>query len=272
MKSQLFCLIIILSTTIMVSCVQKEGTPDVKILFLHHSTGAVIWNGKSSNSKKADLPLLLHEFNDLNKTNYQIKEQVFPKAKPYGWKNYPYDYYNIWVKNSGDKPFMEEPTLEILSKEYQVIIFKHCFPVSNIGQDQVPSEIDSEQKTLSNYKLQYNALKDKLNSFQDVKFILFTGAAQVESSITMEEAVRAKEFFDWVKNVWDQSDDNIFIWDLYDLETEGDLFFKKEYAVSIDDSHPNKDFAGKVVKLLLNRIIDVIENNGNKTSLTGVPK
>ena len=37
---------------------------------------------------------------------------AFPKASPYGWHNYPYDYYDIWVKHAGNEPYMEEPSME----------------------------------------------------------------------------------------------------------------------------------------------------------------
>ena len=204
--------------------------------------------------------------------NYSIREIEFPKSKPYGWNNYPYDYYNIWVKNAGEDPFLEEPTLESLLKKYQIIIFKHCFPVSNIQADIITPDINSEIKTISNYKLQYSALRDKLHEFPDTKFILFTGAVQVKSQVTEDEAVRTKEFFSWVVNEWDLPCDNIYLWDLYSLETEGGLYFKDDYAVSPTDSHPSKYFAGRVVKLLFNRIIDVIENNGNNTQLSGEVK
>jgi len=71
----------------------------------------------------------------LNGTNYTITEQFFPRKELYGWNNYPYDYYNIWVKNAGDQPYLNEPTLEILTRQYELIIFKHCYPVSNINED-----------------------------------------------------------------------------------------------------------------------------------------
>ncbi len=87
-----------------------------------------------------------------------------------------------------------------------------------------------------------------------------------------KEALRAKEFFGWVTDEWDLPGDNIYIWDLYSLQTEGGLYFKSEYAVSTRDSHPNKEFAGRVVNDLFNRIIDVIENNGNGTLLNGEEK
>jgi hypothetical protein len=253
----------------MVSCKQKATTADLKIIYLHHSTGGVIWNGETSNPKKANLPLLFEAYNKEQEKIISIEKMEFPKAQPYGWNNYPYDYYNIWVKNAGTDPFMEEPTLEILTKEYQVIIFKHCYPVSNIQSDQNNADINSELKTISNYKLQYNALRDKLHEFPDTKFILFTGAVNVKSNLTEDEAMRTKEFFKWVIDEWDIPGDNIYLWDLYNLETEGGLYFKDDFAVSATDSHPNKDFAGRVVKLLFNRIIDVIENDGSKTQISG---
>ena len=51
---------------------------------------------------------------------------------------------------------------------------------------------------------------------------------------------------------------------------EEGLYFKDEYAVSPEDSHPNKTFAGRAATLLFNRIIDVIDNGGKTTTLAGV--
>jgi len=286
MKSKLLILIGLLLLIHLNSCREEEKSPDVNIVFLHHSTGNVIWKGgknvilakaaKRINSrlskiyeKNAALPQLFKKHNKEHKVKYAIKEIEFPKAYPYGWNNYPYDYYNIWVRNAGEKYFMEEPTLEILTKNYQVIIFKHCYPVSNIKPDTALADINSDIKSITNYKLQYSTLRDKLHEFPDTKFILFTGAAQAKSKITEDEAKRAREFFTWVTEEWDLPDDNIFIWDLYQLETEGGLYFRTEYATSSIDSHPNTSFARKAVKLLFNRIIDIIETNGNKTTLTG---
>jgi hypothetical protein len=211
----------------------------------------------------------MKQYNKINNKHYTIQEMAFPKESPYGWQNYPYDYYNIWVKNAGPEPFMEEPTLEILTKKYQVIIFKHCFPVSGIQPDKEVADINSDYKSLANYKLQYNAIRDKLHEFPDTKFILFTGAALVKGSGTEEEALRTKEFFTWVINEWDLPDDNIYIWDLYSLETEGGLYLKDEYATSPRDSHPNDKLASKAAELIFNRIIDVIDNDGKNTKLTG---
>ncbi len=268
------------------SCKQKEKTSDMNIIYLHHSTGGVIWQGtkrsivtRAANKispkladivgQKARLPLLVEKYNKENNKNYLIKEINFPKASPYGWHNYPYDYYDIWVKHAGNEPYMEEPTLEMLTKQYQVITFKHCYPVSNIKADRDSADINSDFKSLANYKLQYTALRDKLHEFPDTKFILWTGAAQVKSAVSEDEAKRAREFFSWVKDEWDLPGDNIYIWDLYSLETEEGLYFKEEYASSPNDSHPNGEFAGKAAQLIFNRIVDVIDNEGTRTALTG---
>lgn len=258
----------------------------MNILFLHHSTGAVIWRGappstivRAANKissglaglldKKPRLPQLFEEYNRQANKHYRIEETAFPKMTPYGWHNYPYDYYNIWVRHSGENSFMEEPTLEMLTKEYQVIIFKHCFPVSNIDAGTNSPDINSDQKTLPNYKLQYLALRDKLHQFPKTKFIVLTGAAQVRSQISEDQAKRAKEFFKWVTDEWDLPNDNIFVWDLYQLETEGGYYLKDSYAASGDDSHPNAQFATRAAQLFFNRIVDVIDRNGTETTLTG---
>jgi len=244
----------------------KNKSKEVKIVLLHHSTGGVIFNGNKSD---ITVPNWFETYNKENGTTYSITEQAFPKKEPYGWKNYPYDYYNIWVKNGGDQPFTEEPTLEILTKQYDVIIFKHCFPVSSVEEDGETADINSSKKTLANYKLQYNAIKEKLKEFPNTKFIVWTGASLVKNNTNPEKGKRSREFAEWVKNEWDTPNDNIFVWDFYELETEGGIYLKPEYAVSESDSHPSKEFAAKVLPLLGNRIVDVIEKNGKKTNLKG---
>jgi hypothetical protein len=289
MRLKLFFSILLIIATLLDSCKKSSGSEDIKIVFLHHSVGQTIWDGnrttklsgffdKISNRlsvrfyKKPALPESFKRYNKAFNTNYSISEIIFPKDAPYGWHNYPFDYYNIWVKNAGNIEFMEEPTLELLTKKYQVIIFKHCFPVSNIKADLDTNDVNSDYKSLSNYKLQYHALRQKLSEFPDTKFILFTGAARVKSQISEDEAKRAKEFFKWVVEEWDHRDDNIYIWDFYSLQTEGGIYFKDTFAQSVSDSHPNKEFAAHASELMFNRVIDILKTNGSETTLTGEHK
>lgn len=253
---------------------QEGMLKENKAIFLHHSTGNDIWKGGVSKYsyklfKEGDVQKEIKKYNKNNKTNYSIVEQVFPKKEPYGWNNYPFDYYNIWVKNAGNNPFMEEPTLEMLTKEYGLIIWKHCFPVSSVLEDTGNLDINSEEKRLENYKLQYNALKRKMHEFPNTKFLVWTGAALVREATKEENAKRMKEFVDWVKNEWNETGDNIFLWDFYELETEGSLYLKDEYAYSSSDSHPNKNFASKTSEYFVNRIFDIFLGKADKTKITG---
>ena len=241
--------------------------PDVKVLFLHHSTGRNVWFGDVEQKKlylkeeTCMVPRLIKEYNDRTGKKVAIEERYFPSGNPYAWKNYPFDYYNIWVKNAGETPYMEEPTLEMLTKDYGIIIFKHCFPVSKVLADDNNPDINSEVKTLSNYKLQYEALREKMIQFPNTIFIVWTGAVLVESQLTPEDAKRAEEFYKWVKESWDVPGDNIELFDFRALETEGGLYLKPEYAVGKDDSHPNIKLGTIAAEAFAKRIIEVIEMN-----------
>jgi hypothetical protein len=229
-----------------------------KIAFLHHSTGKVIWDGGVKKWFK--------DYNSVSGTKYEIKEITFPAEKPYGWHNYPYDYWNIWVRHAGGEKYMKEPTLEILTRKYGLIVFKHCFPVSGILPDGPEPDAASDVKTLANYKLQYEALRKKMLQFPDTRFLVWTGAALVKQATDPEKAERAREFFRWVVEDWDQPGDNIFVWDFYGLETGGGLYMKDEFARSPSNSHPNEEFARRVAPLFCKRVVDVIEGRGDGES------
>jgi len=237
------------------------GSDEIDIIFLHHSTGENIWNGGVSK--------WFVQYNSKHDTHFQIVEQNFPEDSPYGWNNYPYDYWNIWVNHAGSRPYLNEPTLELLTSQYHFIIFKHCFPVSEIEADTRNPDIFSEDKRVENYILQYQALKSKMHKFPDTIFLVWTGAALTQQSTDEASAKRARNFFEWVKNKWDDKGDNIYIWDFYELETEGGLYMKDKYAEDPYDSHPNSTFSQMVAPLFGQRIVDVIEGRGDNTSLTG---
>ena len=239
------------------------------IIFLHHSVGNSLLKGGrlifrplvNLKIQKFFITKWFEKYNLLHQTNYKFSEQYFPKREIYGWNNYPYDYYNIWVKNASDQPYKNEPTLEILTKQYNLIIIKHCYPVGDILEDNDKPEIDSSEKRIENYKLQYIALRQKFLEFPDTKFMILTGAARVKATTTESKARRAKEFFDWVKNEWLSPKDNIFIFDFFELETEGTLYLKPEYAINQNDSHPNKAFAKRVAPYFCKCIVEVINQN-----------
>jgi hypothetical protein len=248
---------------LLVSC-DSNQTEMKKVIFLHHSTGKNIWRGGTNKyiSKvfgKSDVQDYFRKYNRENSTDYIIREQKFPKESPYGWRNNPYDYYNIWVKHAGNIPYMEEPTLEMLTAQYDVIIFKHCYPASRISPDSLTPDVDSEMKTLANYKLQYKALKEKMHSFPGNKFIVWTPALFLKNQMTEDEALRTKEFHDWILESWNEKNDNIFIWDFYKHETNGGLYMMDEFSEGPSNSHPNREFSEKISPLFSKFVIDVLE-------------
>jgi hypothetical protein len=132
-------------------------------------------------------------------------------------------------------------------------------------------DINSPQKRIENYKVQYDALKRKMHSFPETRFLVWTGAALLKENTTEEKAKKTRKFFNWVRESWDEPGDNIYLWDFYELETEGGIYLKEEFAAGTGDSHPNNKFSGMAYNLLCKRIVDVIENDGKKTSITGEP-
>lgn len=265
------------------SCGGKQEHPgtDKSIIFLHHSTGYNIWQGDRSTVKSKIQRKLgggsavkgwFKEYNKKNGTHYQIGELYFPAAgqsREYG--NFPFDYYDIWVNHAGDQPAGEDPTLEILTRDHDMIIWKHCYPVGDILEDTGQPDIHSKEKRVENYKRQYEALKSKMHEFPETQFLVWTGAALLEESTTEEKAAKTREFFDWVRETWDEPGDNIYLWDFYELETAGGIYMKKEFVAGPGDSHPNNQFSGMAHIKFCNRIVDVIQHDGNRTSITGDP-
>ena len=229
------------------------------VIFLHHSTGECVWNGGVVDWFAA--------YNKAHKSEFSITERAFPGDAPYGWNNYPFDYWNIWVSHAGPKAFKGEPTLEMLTKSHSVIVFKHCFPVSAVEEDTGKADVAGEDKRAENYKLQYEALKKKMRSFPATKFIVWTGPALIQAETDDATAKRAQAFFDWVVKTWDEPGDNIYLWDFRALETEGGLYLKGAYA--LDDSHPNEAFSRKVAPLFCQRVLDVIHGQGDRRDRTG---
>jgi hypothetical protein len=229
---------------------------DATVVFLHHSTGGIIWN--------AGVPAWFNSYNAAHGTSYAIGDLGDPAGD-----NNPYDYWNIWVNHAGPTAYLGQSTLEMLTPLYDVIAFKHCFPVSDIYADTGVPDVTSVEKKTENYELQYEALKTKLHSFPSNRFVLWTGAAELQSATSEEMALRARAFFDWVVNEWDEPGDNIYVWDFFDLETEGGIYLKPENGSS--DSHPNATFAAEVAPLFCQRLVDVIRGVGDTAGTAGVP-
>lgn len=235
----------------------------VSIAYLHHSTGGIVWNG--------GVPDFFTDYNTANGTTYNITDVTYPNTSGgYPWNNYPYDYWNLWVSHTGSSRDQGELNLDDLAAAYDVIVFKHCYPVSDIDADDPTPNIASSHQTIANYQLQYNALKTRMHAFPGKKFIVWTGAALDAGSTTLAKAQRAQTFFNWVKNTWDEPGDNIFVWDFFALETAGTApYMNPAYLDASSPAHPTAAFGQTVAPYIAQRIVDVIEGRGDTGSITG---
>lgn len=248
-------------------CISASITFAQNAIFLHHSTGAGVWS-------EGNVENWIETYNTDHSTNYIVTERNYPDT-PYPWENYPYDYWNLWVNNACDS---EQPTIECintLTQNYNVIIFKHCFPGAGIEEDLGTPDVTSDRKSLENYKLQYRALRSMMDRYPNNKFIVWTLAPLHRNATDKDQAARARQFVDWVKNTWLTEDgnphSNIFIFDFYNIVGESDPTpangqvncLKYEYEGDHDgsDSHPNTVANQVAGPLFAQFIVDCFEKN-----------
>jgi len=224
---------------------QPARAADPSIIFLHHSTGGgVYYDGGVEDWFAA--------YNADHNTSYQISERSYPDA-PYDWANYPYDYWSLWINGACDSANPNIECLDSLAAAYDVIIFKHCFPGAGLEVDDGQPDVASAVKTLANYKLQYRALRDLMDSHPDTLFILWTLAPLHRLATDAGQAARARQFVDWVNAEFLTEDGrrhpNIAIFDFWAIVAEDDpaptlgkancLRYEYEGSHFDSDSHPN---------------------------------
>jgi hypothetical protein len=221
-----------------------------------------------------DVPEWISNYNTANGTNYLISERAYPNA-PYPWNNYPYDYWNLWINSACNNADNAITCLSSLCFNYEVIIFKHCFPGAAIAADNGDPSVSSSIKTTANYKLQYRALRDLLDAYPENKFIIWTLAPLHRLITTADAAARAREFVNWVKNEWLTEDGeahpNIYIFDFYGLVAQTDpstingdlncLKYEYEGSHTNSDSHPNVLANQTVGPIFAEFIVNTIEDN-----------
>jgi hypothetical protein len=60
---------------------------------------------------------------------------------------------------------------------------------------------------------------------------------------------------------WNEKGDNIYIWDFYKHETEGELFMLEKNADASSNSHPGKAFSARISPLFSKFVIEVINDS-----------
>jgi hypothetical protein len=283
-RAQVF-IVLLLLTHGCIAGVAHAGDGDEKIIFLHHSTGGAVY-------AQGGVDNWISTYNADNGTAYQIEERAYPNS-PYPWSNYPYDYWNLWLNGACDDAQAGIACMNSLARDYDVVIFKHCFPGADLLEDTGNPDIASSRKSLENYKLQYRALRDLMDGYTGTQFIVWTLAPLHRLATSTSNAARARDFVDWVRSEWlsedSRSHPNIAIFDFWGYAAEENdgtstgqgpvntLRYEYEKSHSDSDSHPNTQANEIIGPHFAEFIVDTIEETtsddggGDDTSGDGNP-
>jgi len=203
------------------------------VIFLHHSTGQnlIEQGGVRERFSEAGYQFWDHGYNGEG------------LRRPDG----SYTGYSYWIPGDNTDPdglaeIFEQRVypvpLNALSGllQHEVIVFKSCFPTSNITSDE----------QLEQYQDWYLAMRNAMDSHPDRVFIVMSPPPLNPAATTPEAATRARAFADWLtSDAYLDGHANVFAFDLFDHLAEGDpgapdySMLRAEYRAG-EDSHPNQ--------------------------------
>jgi hypothetical protein len=115
--------------------------------------------------------------------------------------------------------------------QYDVIAFKSCYPVSNIGSD----------GQLAEYQSYYLTIRARVAQYPDKLFVVVTQPPQVPGSSDRDEAHRARALADWLQSgQFLGGQPNLVTFDFFGHLAGDDNFLRREYRVDNQDAHPNE--------------------------------
>jgi hypothetical protein len=211
-----------------VGAAQPAVAQGARIIFLHHSCGA---NLIAQGGVREGLTALGYEFYDhgynedglvladgtATGTNFDVPDD---NTNPDG-------YAAIFAQPLHDPP---DNTFSHLM-QYDMIVFKSCFPVSNIGDD----------AQLEEYESYYISIRERMDQYPDKIFVVVTQPPEIPADSTLDAAARARSFAIWLSSdEYLSGHPNVFVFDFFGLLAGGDNFLKSEYRTDESDAHPNE--------------------------------
>jgi hypothetical protein len=115
--------------------------------------------------------------------------------------------------------------------QYDVVLFKSCFPTSNITDDEM----------LASYEGFYLRIREAIDAHPDTLFIAFTPPPLVPNETEAANAARAQEWAAYLA-----SDEflggrrNFVVFDFFSLLADANGLLRQEYRADEWDSHPNE--------------------------------
>jgi len=207
------------------------ATPDQpkRIIFMHHSTGQALveQGGVREAFTKLGYQFWDHGYNDDGLTdasgekpgvNWDMPDD---NTDPDGWQK-------IFAQR------VAQPATNTLSHmlEYDVIIFKSCFPASDIQDDD----------QFENYRTYFLSIRDVIDKYPGKLFIAFTTPPLVPDSTSPEAAARARRWAGYLTSPeYLDGHPNIFVFDFFNQLADKDGYLQAKYrGEDPGDSHPNE--------------------------------
>jgi hypothetical protein len=209
-------------------------TGPVRIIFLHHSCGQ---NLIEQGGVRETLTMMGYEFYD-----HGYNEEGLRLADgSYTGTNFdvpddntdPDGLATIFAQPLHDPP---DNTFSHLMA-YDIIAFKSCFPVSNIGSDE----------QLEEYKSYYLSVRDRMDQYLEKRFVVVTQPPQVPANSDSKEARRARALANWLNSdEFTAGRSNVYVFDFFGHLAGDDNFLRPEYRADEYDAHPNERANGEI--------------------------
>jgi hypothetical protein len=207
----------------------------LSMVWLHHSTGDSILQGGLLDALKANnLDFFDINYEQASVEGYIIGDHTDPPDFPKTFNTPKYlDVIKRW-KLSGDK------------KQHDIIMFKSCYPASNI---------DSEEM-FENYKKWYLSLLPTFQQHPDILFIAMSTPPLVNAKTKTENAARARRWAKWITTEYAKDVRNVKVFDLFNalaiVEGKPDEnTLVPQFSLGAKDSHPSKAGAQAVTRLFI---------------------
>jgi carbohydrate binding protein with CBM11 domain len=225
-------------------------TAPVKIIFLHHSVGEGLINEGSVREKLTALGYAFydHGYNEEGLRNANGSHTGRNFNVP-GDNTNPDGFANIFGQGLTNPPTNTFSHL----MQYDVILFKSCYPVSNI----------ESADDLNRYKAHYRSIINRMDSYPNKTFIIVTQPPLVPNETDTNAARRAREFANWLKSdSFLAGHKNVFVFDFFGRLAGSDNMLKAGYRQDRYDSHPNSRANREIGPVFVNFIDRIIKSRG----------
>jgi hypothetical protein len=222
---------------------RAQDDAPTRIIFMHHSTGDNLLLQGEVREGLSELGYKLwdHGYNehglrdpagDFTGTDWNVPDD---NTDPDGW-------YAIFQQEVTDPP---QNTFSHML-EYDVIIFKSCFPSSHIA----------DEAMFEQYQEYYLAIRDVIDQHPDKLFIPWTTPPLVPNETDPEAAARARRWAEYLtSDEYLAGHPNIAVFDVFSLWSDEDGFLREDYRQDEWDSHPN-ELANQTVGPIFVEFID----------------